>query len=546
MSNLNVSTIYDKTEEISFESYLKKHDIKDIKSFIKPTKKCLDSCYSYSRMLEAVQMIKYHYLSEDDVVYILSDSGDTDGVTSASMLYSYLKSLRHNWKIKILIHKGKERGLDDDKIYQEIIKNKPHLLIIPDAGSNDKERAEIVFDMGIDIICIDHHNLDTPIEKGILISNKKGDKDVSPFGSGCLVTHKVLQALDSEFNVKYSNKYIDMVALSLISDVMNMSDLQNRTYYHFGLETLDKVNNNFIRQLILDYIGEQPYTQRDISFKIVPKLNAVSRSNDQELKQQVFKAFIGLTDVKEVSKLCGKAHAEQYKIVNDIVKSNIDDIDYNNNLIVVANDTIRKTYAGLIASKLSNGHPIIVGRICDGILLGSFRSPIDVDYALIDNPLIDWKRGHTLASGIQMPSDNVPLLVDYFNNIELPKPTTEVLQSFTISKIPYDIFEDFNKYPEIYGKGIDKPLVHIYNISCKNTDVHILGSKENVIKITKNGIDFMWFNATEEDKKKLIYKETIILEVIGSLNVNEFRGNKTPQIIVEQYDAHIFTIEDYF
>ena len=145
-----------------------------------------------------------------------------------------------------------------------------------------------------------------------------------------------------------------------------------------------------------------------------------------------------------------------------------------------------------------------------------------------------------------MPSDNVPLLVDYFNNIELPKPTTEVLQSFTISKIPYDIFEDFNKYPEIYGKGIDKPLVHIYNISCKNTDVHILGSKENVIKITKNGIDFMWFNATEEDKKKLIHKETIILEVIGSLNVNEFRGNKTPQIIVEQYDAHIFTIEDYF
>lgn len=544
MSNLNINTIYDKTEEISFTSYLKKCGVKDIKNFIKPTNKCLDSCYSYSSMLEAVQMIKYHYLSEDDVVYILSDSGDADGVTSASMLYSYLKSLRHDWKIKILIHEGKERGLADNKLYHDIVENKPRLLIIPDAGSNDKERVELVFNMGIDIICIDHHNLDTPIEKGILISNKKGDKDVSPFGSGCLVTHKVLQALDNEFNVKYSNEYIDMVALSLISDVMNMSDLQNRTYYHFGLETLNKVNNDFIRQLITDYIGKRPYTQRDISFKIVPKLNAVSRSNNQELKQQVFRAFIGLADVKEVSKLCGKAHSEQIKIVNDIVKSNINDIDYNNNLIVVANDTIRKTYAGLIASKLSNGHPIIVGRISDGVLLGSFRSPIDVDYTLLGNPLIDWKRGHTLASGIQMPSDNIPLLVDYFNNIELPKPTVEVLQSFAMSEIPYDIFEDFNKYPEIYGKGIDKPLVHIYNITCKSSDVHIVGAKENVIKIARNGVEFIWFNATEEDKKNLIHKKTIRLEVVGSLNINDFGGNRTPQIIVDKYDISNF--DDYF
>lgn len=544
MSNLNISTIYDKTEEISFTSYLEKCGVKDIKDFIKPTKKCLDSCYSYSSMLEAVQMIKYHYLSEDDVIYILSDSGDADGVTSASMLYSYLKSLRHNWKIKILIHEGKERGLADNKLYHDIVENKPHLLIIPDAGSNDRERAETIFNMGVDIICIDHHNLDTPIEKGILISNKKGDKDVSPFGSGCLVTHKVLQALDNEFNVKYSNEYIDMVALSLISDVMNMSDLQNRTYYHFGLETLNRVNNDFIRQLIIDYIGKRPYTQRDISFKIVPKLNAVSRSNNQELKQQVFKAFIGLADVEEVSKLCGKAHSEQIKIVNDIIKSNINDVDYNNNLIVVANDTIRKTYAGLIASKLSNGHPIIVGRISDGVLLGSFRSPIDVDYTLLDNPLIDWKRGHTLASGIQMPSDNIPLLVDYFNNIELPKPTIEVLQSFTTSEIPYNIFEDFNKYPEIYGKGIDKPLVHIYNITCKSSDVHILGAKENVIKIARNGIEFIWFNVTDEDKKNLVHKKTIRLEVVGSLNINEFGGNRTPQIIVDKYDIN--DPNDYF
>ena len=112
-----------------------------------------------------------------------------------------------------------------------------------------------------------------------------------------------------------------------------------------------------------------------------------------------------MADVKETSKECKKAHAEQLKIVKDIVDANIDNIDYNNNLIIVANDTIRKTYAGLIASKLSQGHPIIVGRIHDDTLIGSFRSPIDIDDTLVNNLLIDWKRGHTLASGCQISGD---------------------------------------------------------------------------------------------------------------------------------------------
>ena len=66
--------------------------------------------------------------------------------------------------------------------------------------------------------------------------------DISKNGSGCLVTYMFLKALDKFFNRNEADSYIDLVALSLISDSMNMNDQQNRVFYHYGLETFDCIN----------------------------------------------------------------------------------------------------------------------------------------------------------------------------------------------------------------------------------------------------------------------------------------------------------------
>lgn len=543
---MNVTQVFDDEYDIDFDAYLEKYGVTDIEQFLRPNGKGLDHYSQYENIRDAVNLIKYHYLNGNKV-YILSDSGDVDGVTSACIMYDYLKRLNKDWKVIILVHKGKERGLQDDELFEKLLNDKDDkLLIIPDSGTNDKDRVnELYSHNNIDVLVADHHNIDTPIEQGVLVNNQMGN--VSKCGSGCLVTHKVLQALDAEFNKHYSKDYIDIVALSLVADIMNMSDLQNRTYYYFGLEKIDRVKNPFLRQLIEDYIGDKEYTQRDIAFKIVPKLNAVSRSSNQKLKQKVFKAFLGLADVEEVSLLCKDAHAEQVKIVNDIVEQNVNDIDYSNKLIVVANDTIQRNYAGLIASKLSNGHPIIVGRIHGDNLIGSFRSPIDIDDTLANNPLINWKRGHVWASGIELPAKNIQSLVDYYNNLEeLPQPTTTVLYSCPVSKIPHKVFEDFN-YPSIYGQGLPTPKLHVYNIKFNSKDIQVLGSNERTLKLQCKGIAFMWFMATNKTKEQLLHcKGEQTLEVIGTMNINEFRGTVTHQIIVEDFEVHDKSFDDLF
>ena len=239
---MNVTQVFDDEYDIDFDAYLEKYGVTDIEKFLRPNGKGLDHYSQYENIRDAINLIKYHYLNGNKV-YILSDSGDVDGVTSACIMYDYLKRLNKDWKVIILVHKGKERGLQDDELFEKLLNDKDDkLLIIPDSGTNDKERVnELYSHNNIDVLVADHHNLDTPIEQGVLVNNQMGN--VSKCGSGCLVTHKVLQALDAEFNKHYSKDYIDIVALSLVADIMNMSDLQNRTYYYFGLEKIDRVKN---------------------------------------------------------------------------------------------------------------------------------------------------------------------------------------------------------------------------------------------------------------------------------------------------------------
>lgn len=70
-------------------------------------------------------------------VFILQDS-DTDGVTSAAMMYNYIKKVFPDIKIKYAIHSGKQHGLADIeipyKVDEKTGKYDKLLIIVPDAG----------------------------------------------------------------------------------------------------------------------------------------------------------------------------------------------------------------------------------------------------------------------------------------------------------------------------------------------------------------------------------------------------------------------------
>ena len=554
---MNVNELFKKDEEITLESYLKKCNIKDIKEFCSPSGKYLDNCFLYEDIRSAVAEVKYLLNYSNSTIVIVQDA-DLDGICSTVILYQYLSNLNPNWNIRILIHKGKERGLSDEDIMNDIILLHPDLVFVPDAGTNDKIQAEELCKADIGLAVIDHHNYDTPIEKGILINNQNPNYKVQRDGSGTLVTHKFLQAMDTEFNLNWSSFCIDLVALSLISDSMNMNNMENRTYYHYGLETIDCVQNEFLRQCMFKFIGDKEYTQRDIAFKIVPKFNSIVRSKDQILKQRLIYAFLGQDNIEEVLDLCAEAHKNQIETVNNIIEANIGKIKEiaDNNLIVLSCDDMPRSYSGLIAGKVMNmcdNKPTIVGKIIDGEFIGSLRSPIPLQEDLDKNELIEWCHGHAESAGICIKETNIDNIVEYYNGLNLSySPQIDVLQSYSINNIPNYLFNEFGANMDvIWGKGLEQPKFHI-TLEYNPIDFTIMGKSKTTLKLKQNGIDIMWFFTDKKKKEKLkigyinesgdfienpfvdtIYK----LEIIGTLGINVWNNRTTNQIIVEDFEV---------
>ena len=554
---MNVNELFKKDEEITLESYLKKCNIKDIKEFCSPSGKYLDNCFLYEDIRSAVAEVKYLLNYSNSTIVIVQDA-DLDGICSTVILYQYLSNLNPNWNIRILIHKGKERGLSDEDIMNDIMLLHPDLVFVPDAGTNDKIQAEELCKADIGLVVIDHHNYDTPIEKGILINNQNPNYKVQRDGSGTLVTHKFLQAMDTEFNLNWSSFCIDLVALSLISDSMNMNNMENRTYYHYGLETIDCVQNEFLRQCMFKFIGDKEYTQRDIAFKIVPKFNSIVRSKDQILKQRLIYAFLGQDNIEEVLDLCAEAHRNQIETVNNIIEANIGKIKEiaDNNLIVLSCDDMPRSYSGLIAGKVMNmcdNKPTIVGKIIDGEFIGSLRSPIPLQEDLDKNELIEWCHGHAESAGICIKETNIDNIVEYYNGLNLSySPQIDVLQSYSINNIPNYLFNEFGANMDvIWGKGLEQPKFHI-TLEYNPIDFTIMGKSKTTLKLKQNGIDIMWFFTDKKKKEKLkigyinesgdfienpfvdtIYK----LEIIGTLGINVWNNRTTNQIIVEDFEV---------
>ena len=553
---MQVNELYG-NEPITIESYLEKCGVEDTKEYLNPTGKYIDEWWKYLDIQYACQEIEY-WSKLDSTVFIVQD-GDGDGIFSTVILYQYLMKLSDKWTIKILIHSGKQRGLDDEDIMDKIRQEKPDLVIIPDAGTNNYEQANELCELGIGLIVLDHHDIVTPIDKGYLVNNQDTRYDVSRNGSGALVTHKFLQGLDNQFGLDWSGYFIDLVALSLVSDSMIMSEMENREYYHFGLETRDYVNNEFLGAMIDRFIGSDTYTQRDLGFKIIPKLNSVCRCNDMGLKQQLILAFIGQYDINETLDMVEQAHQNQIKIVDDVIQNNMDTILScgQNNLIVFASDDVPRSYSGLLAGKiktLCDNKPTIVGSIKGDTMIGSLRSPIPLREELDNNELVDWASGHEESCGVQIQVDNIQALVDYYNTLELSyTPHIDVLKSYSIKSIPTRLFGLFEPYSALWGYGVNKPKFHIKNITFMPSDWSIIGKNKRTLKLHKEGIDIMIFNCLKKDKEDLqlgYYENEIFvsdpsnnklqMDCVGELSINEWNGQKKLQIVVDKMEIKCY------
>lgn len=112
---------------------------------------------------------------------------------------------------------------------------------------------------------------------------------------------------------------------------------------------------------------------------------------------------------------------------------------------------------------------------------------------------------------------------------------------------PNDILSIAN-FNYLWGQGVEEPRIAFENISISNNNITLLSPDKNpTLKITlPSGITCIKFKSSEEEYESLVNSSgCTIINVVGRCEKNEWGGNVTPQILIEDYEI-VKTQKYYF
>ena len=132
---------------------------------------------------------------------------DLDGCASAALMTIFLRGLLRQRRIEPIIfqHTGKQHGLND--VLDDIINSHVDLLIIPDAGSNDRAECMALAQHHIRTIILDHHEILNSNPYAIVINHHLGN-GLNTALSGTGVTDKFVRAYCEKYGCIFLKKII--------------------------------------------------------------------------------------------------------------------------------------------------------------------------------------------------------------------------------------------------------------------------------------------------------------------------------------------------
>ena len=452
---------------------------------------------------------------------------------SASMLTVFLKQL--GYKIIPLFHSDKKHGLSQE-IMDILLTKEPSLLWIPDAGTNDTEQCEQLSKLGWQILISDHHQLFQDNPYAIIVNNQMSPNVINKQGCGATVTWHCLHNI----NQQLANSFISYVMIATLGDSMSLVSQENRCFIKWG-----KLNIHPNLQPFVDELNKDN-TNRGYSFGLVTNLNSLIRLGTLKEKEELFKALCGEVEPNNIIDICKKYHTKQQ---NESAKL-ADNIDIDDSKNIIIGEIENTPMTGLVANKIMSKYnkPTILVHKEDSQYIGSMRSPIEFK-DIINESKCATSVGHNSASGVFI--NDMDKFKDYIYSVKLCEPCTDVLRSYTTTSIPSELFSLKSIGNELWGMGIQEPIVNIHSIHINSSDIRELGNGLT-IKFTYQGVDFIHFFTSNKLKEELYMDKPtkIMLNVIGTLDWNEFRGKKTKQIIMDKIecveDNKALSFEDLF
>lgn len=561
------------------EQYLTSFGINKISSFIDiPSEEDEGDPELLTNMNQAVK-IAYDQLSQPhQKMFVMVDS-DTDGYTSAAILIQYIQCRFPAVEIGWDIHAGKEHGIDLTKIPDDST-----IIFIPDAGSNDFAQQETLTATGKTLIVLDHHeivNMDKYLTtKAIIVNNQVSPNYPNKSLSGAGMVYKFIKLMDRTYfsTQPIYHNYGDLAAIGIIADAMNMTTLDNNYIAYWGLSHL---HNKFIKQLAIKQArgikNPDCLTKIDVAFYIAPTINGTIRSGSLDDKKLLFKALItnednnlyphtwrGVTTNETLWELavrtCMNAKSRQdaakkksfERLCKKVKEEHLDE----NNILIITLDEKESTkvsanITGLIAMDLVKefNRPTLVLRktTYEGktMYAGSGRNGIFFELPDLKKQLLQagcyYAAGHANAFGVFLLPEEVPTVIEYFNCVLSADVFNNVVYEVdywfhTNELIDTNLLTEVAKYDSLWGNSLPQPKF-AFDINYTTADLRVMGAKQDSLKISNNGVDFVIFKC-EKLIKDLQQKQSGHITIIGRSALNEWNGRTYTQIVVDDIELY--------
>ena len=351
---------------------------------------------------------------------------DTDGITSAAVLYLALANYTENLIVKL---PTRQTGYSLLEPYvRDLFAEGVDLLVTADCGISNREQVELAVSLGMDVIVTDHHiPPDDLPDAAISVIDPKiwnPNDPLAGVGVAWKFAWAVARELEDPDGKKRLGRLLDLVSVGTIVDIAPLIG-DNRALARMGLRHLNRgLSAGGARpgiEALVKVAGVRgEVDEQDLGWKLGPRINSIGRIKNPRPALDLMLTEDWREALRIASEL-NQLNSERQRRTRNAVESAMAVVDPDQDFKVVVTEE-SGGLAGLVAGRVAGatGRPaVVLNRRADGSHGGSARAgETDVDLygaLLAVNELLGPWGGHRKAAGVSVPTGNFEAFVAGLN-----------------------------------------------------------------------------------------------------------------------------------
>lgn len=482
---------------------------------------------------------------------------DCDGIMSTVIMYSYL------WEIGADVmyyipERSEGYGLNTGAI-DRIYESGAEIILTVDNGISAVSEAEYIYSLGMKLIITDHHQEGEILPRAEAVVDPHRHDCESPFKymCGAGIALKLVSALEGGDYTIAMEQFADLASIATVADIVSLTG-ENRFLVSYGMKLIDNTDRPALIALKEVCKINNSVDTSSIGFRIAPRINASGRFGSPKMAMELFLSEdyeTAMETAKDLDALNEERKNSEILIINDIYRMIDENPDIiRERVIFICGKNWHHGVIGIVASRIEErfGKPCFIASENDGEIRGSARAfgEFSVFGALTyASEALEKFGGHLGAGGFTikhgMKEDFHALLEKYAleNHKSMPLFTIHADAVLPPEMIKTDTVNGL-RVLEPYGFENEKPKFLIINARV-NEIIPLSENKHSKLRIETGGcrVDALAFFKSPHE---LMVRKGDICDMIVTLGINDFNGNKSVSLFIEDVRPHKFEQNKYF